>query len=168
MRRISTPSFSGLNTSKFEIPGGIKKGQATNLHSANGFVENLCSSKASDANIFQTYANSGAAVATSPFAKASPYYSFYCQNGSGDTKARIRITVREWDSKFNLASFIDRDFPDTLLGVGNELYDKVGNDGFNTPYNAHYSWTQYTGTPASACTAPGLAPMSIAFPGLYY
>jgi hypothetical protein len=41
---------------------------------------------------------------------ANPFYTFYCAR-EGDTKARIRLLIREWDRDFRVTDRVDRIYP---------------------------------------------------------
>ncbi len=148
-------------TSDFTSP--ISHNDLSNFRIANGTLNNKCSSSITDSNTFSTYAASQSplsAVSAIPFSSGSnPYYQIACLDAAKDIKARIRITVRNWNRSFRTKDEIDKDNPDSTLAPANYLMNPTGSS-FGKSYVDHYDWdNQYnilspaavnTGT----CTAP--------------
>ena len=53
------------------------------------------------------------------FNEANPFYTYNCLNNSGETKARIRLFIREWNKPFKGNDSIDLIDPDSNLANDN-------------------------------------------------
>ncbi|MBT3584345.1 MAG: hypothetical protein HN509_05545, partial [Halobacteriovoraceae bacterium] len=59
-------------------------------------------------------------------------YNYRCTDGAGNTKARVRLMVRDWDRPFRISDNIDK--------VNPPLMDDAGNDLFALPWNGVGDW----------------------------
>jgi hypothetical protein len=103
------------------------------------------------------------------------FYTFRCKDGSGDTQARIRLAVRDWNRSFRASDHIDKISPDADTILANDLMDRSGTDpniNFGAQMNSFIDleFSGYSGscggsdldsvypdeiTVPSRCTAPG-------------
>lgn len=109
----------------------------TNLYVANSSVNNNCSMTNADADTWESRAFSTTAI-TAPYGKSQPFYTFNCLDGAKDIKARIRLSVRDWNKAFKINSSIDFDLP----GVAPLAADLMNNTAtvFGKSNNDYYDW----------------------------
>lgn len=152
---------SGFNKT-WEISAPIEKGYFTNIANANGSVVNMCNGDNPDTDTLEntTALQSGYLSPRGSYAdddKASlsnPFYTFYCLDAAREIKARIRLTVRDWDRSFNITSAIDEQRYSVLPPLMN---DNTNDARFNTPWNSYKDWDDaYNGAVASYSTSCGV------------
>ncbi len=141
-RSMIYSSSTGADIS-WPISAPTTHGDGTNLRVANGTVNNACLTTNADANTWTGTVKS-INMASHPFGMydpitdsypgANPFYTFYCMDAAKDIKARIRVSVREWDRTFRIDSGIDTQTTNTLMNAGVTL------DTFGIKYNNYSDW----------------------------
>lgn len=162
--RAQTVAASSGATKTWELKSSVEYLDSTNLRNANGVVNNACSDTRADASLWASQA--GAVATESPFAEESPYYEFTCLDAAKDIKARIRLSVREWNRTFRINDIYD------LIATGNTvptLIPKKMNDIsspiFGTSYNNVLDWDDnYTATGVADIPACGVVTGSCSDP----
>lgn len=105
----------------------------SNKRNSNNFSLNTCSHSRTDANILANTALS-TLISDSPFGSESVFYEFKCLDAAQDTKARIRLVVRDWDRTFRINSGI------TGINSVNIFMNASGFDGFGILFNTKKDW----------------------------
>ena len=141
---IYTSSAGLSSTQTFSAP--LDKANSTNLRAANGSI--ACKSNQEEATDWVAI-NKAQGSTTHPFAQGSPYYTFSCLDSAKETKARIRIVVRDWDRTFKITSDIDLDIP---LLPANTMNAGVLIDGFGEAYNSYQDWDDQYATSSGSCS----------------
>ena len=141
-----TPNGASLNW-LYSAP--IDKGDLTNIRVSNSTVNNKCTSSNSDVNTWTTKAATTANT-TNPFGQSSPYYIFNCLDAANQIKARIRVTIRDWDRNFKINYGIDLDNPslavapqiasDVVNAITTPFMNVTGADTYGNPWNNHADW----------------------------
>ena len=132
-RSMVYSAFNGtVVTSTFSAPSD--NADASNLRVANGTVKNLCTNTNTDANLWES--NQAVLSDDNPLANgANLYYVVNCLDAAKDIKARIRITVRDWNKTFKIKDDIDYDLPGgagtTLMNNTTSVFGKSNNDYFD-------------------------------------
>lgn len=97
--------------SNLRVVTGITKNATTTANADfdawTNHIGNLTSVARS--NLVQKYRR--AAYQQNPFVNGVPAYIFNCLDAAHDIKARIRVTVRDWDRSFKITDNIDADSP---------------------------------------------------------
>lgn len=109
IRAMHLPSYAGATT-EWEIASPFSKLDITNLRNANGIVNNACSSTRADASAWANLQKSTHPT-SSPFGGESPFYEFHCVDAANDLKARIRVTIRDWDRTFKISDRLTENVP---------------------------------------------------------
>jgi hypothetical protein len=104
-----TESFSGLNQD-YNVAG--KSGRTTNIYHSNYSLGMGCFETGSSNYLLDTDNWNGnlaaSSASTNGFGSVSPFegihsnkfYTFHCLDAAFDTKARIRVVIRDWDRSF--------------------------------------------------------------------
>ncbi len=149
-RSIISPTSSGTTiTSTFSSP--YQKLDATNLRVANATVANKCIMSNDDADTWEAVAAAAAATAM-PFGEASPYYTINCLTAAKDIKARIRVSVRDWNRTFKIDSLIDEDLPGAVIAAPPYTSPLMNNATitFGKSNNDYFDWDDdYSGNGAA-------------------
>jgi hypothetical protein len=149
--RSQTVASSSGATKTWELKSSVEYLDITNLRNANGVVNNACSDTRADANTWA--ADQASRLSTvSPFGGGeSPFYEFTCLDAAKDIKARIRLTVREWNRTFRINDIYD-------LVVGPPITPSKMNDisapVFGTSYNNVLDWDDDYTAIGTAATMP--------------
>ncbi len=136
IKGIISASTDGLST-EYTITSPMDNGYKTNMSIANFALNNSCHSDTPSTETI-TYSTSWDAYKnlsilkdiseyTDPFKGGSPYYTFTCLDASYDTKARIRLNIRDFDRSFSQNENIDSIFADMMDDSSLDLYG----DSFN-------------------------------------
>lgn len=108
--RLSTVASSGGATKTWPIKSSFDFLDTSNLRNANNITNNTCTQTRTDANDW--YADQNArAITQNPFGKENPFYEFTCLDSAKDVKARIRLTVRDWNRAFRINDLLDAVIP---------------------------------------------------------
>lgn len=136
--RAQTVAASTGASKTWELKSSVEFLDITNLRNANGVVNNACTDTRADAN---TWANQAAVAATvSPFGEESPYYEFTCLDAAKDIKARIRLTVREWNRTFKINDIYDLVAALPIPTLIPRKMNDVTAPTFGTSYNNVLDW----------------------------
>jgi hypothetical protein len=108
-----------------------------NIRHANGTISNQCTSGAADSLTWKNATNSANKLGTPMGSASNPYYTFSCLNAAYETKARIRVIVREWDQTFKINNDIyNQSFAAPASQMNNAGIDPI----FGQPYNNILDW----------------------------
>jgi hypothetical protein len=153
--RAQTVAAASGASKTWEIKSSVEFLDITNLRNANGVVNNNCSDTRADASL---WANQAGAVATeSPFAEESPFYEFTCLDAAKDIKARIRLTVREWNRTFRINDIYDLAAAAAVPTLIPKKMDDVSSPMFGTSYNNALDWDDdYSATGSAVLPACGV------------
>ena len=163
---------SGYRSLIYQSPNGttldwtlstpISKGDSNNLRVANSVTQNKCSSSNADVNTWTTKMSSTSNTA-SPFGQTNPYYIVNCLDAASQIKARIRVTVRDWDRSFRSNYNVDLDDPSSssvaTYRIATDgvpfMNSSSARDTFGVPWNNYNDWdNDYTS--AGTCSTAGL------------
>lgn len=97
-----------------------------------------------DHYIYADHPFRGRAVASNPRDDVSPYYSVRCLDRARDTKAQIRIFVREWDRTFTSSNLFLGRLSDVNQGL-NARMDSSGEQEPGRPWNNFLDWDDFLG-----------------------
>lgn len=130
--RSKTVAAAAGGIGSWTIESSADSLEVTNLRTANGLVNNSCTDTRADANAWVAI-NKSIPSTQHPFgAGESPFYEFTCLDAAQDIKARIRLTVRDWDRTFRINDAINSVLP-AKMNV-NTL------DSFGVSYNNKFDW----------------------------
>lgn len=120
----------------YKIASPLSKGYGTNLRVANYTNRNSCSNGSYNyyADNWTSYANTTTS-ATDPWGNSQPFYVFLCLDAAGDTKAKIRIQVREWNRAVDVFNDIDNIIPASTL-----MDDRSADPIMGGNYNNFADW----------------------------
>lgn len=157
--RAQTVASSSGATKSWDLKSSVEYLDITNIRNANGVVNNACTDTRAQANL---WANQASVLPTvSPFGGESPFYEFTCLDAAKDIKARIRLSVREWNRTFRI-----NDIYDLMAAAANpnlipKKMDDITSPMFGTSYNNVMDWDDdYSGLGAAdypVCADPELA-----------
>lgn len=97
-----------------------------------------------DHYIYADHPFKGRGLFSSPRKDISPYYSVRCLDRARDTKAQIRIFIREWDRTFNSSNLFLSRISDVNQGV-NARMDADGEQEPGTSWNNFLDWDDFLG-----------------------
>lgn len=97
-----------------------------------------------DHYIYADHPFRGQAAASNPRGDVSPYYSIRCLDSARDTKAQIRVFVREWDRTFNSSNLFMSRISDVNQGV-NARMDADGEQEPGSSWNNFLDWDDFLG-----------------------
>lgn len=128
---------------------------------------NQCTDSRADASSWANLQNSIHETKT-PFGGESPFYEFNCLDAAQDVKARIRLTIRDWDRSFRIKDNITELIPASLL------MNSTGTTPLGLSWNNNYDWddayhltsstvqaTSCGALPAGTCSAGGHATITL-------
>ena len=131
------PTSSGINYT-YSHASPISKGDAPiNVRTANGTINNQCSSSAADTLLWRNTTRALASIETPMGADSNPFYTVTCLDAAYDIKARIRVVVRDWDKSFRIDDDIwNQSFLTPAANMNNNTLDPI----FNKNYNDIADW----------------------------
>lgn len=134
-RFIVSSNVQNVDKLDFQTTSPFDKGFRSNRYTANFMNANQCYGTTSfeydygeleDSFTTKSITAINNREIVSPFT-GRPYYAFNCNDGAGDTIARIRLVVRDWNRNFRASDNIDRVDPDSLIGApADQLMDRSG------------------------------------------
>lgn len=151
---------------------------ATNLRNANGIANNACTDSRADASAWDdlthsTYPSRSPFAGTGPFTGPSApnaFYEFNCLDAAYDSKARIRVTVRDWDRSFKINNRITEVVPGLavpVLAASSRLMNSTTTTPLGVPWNNRDDWDDiyYVNNNSSSVLATSCGALPAADPG---